>query len=55
MKKHCPNCNSSRIADVHILSRKPPWWWRVECIDCHWCSPTKLFRYRAIKAWNKRQ
>lgn len=53
MKKHCPNCNSSRIVDVHILSRKLPWWWWVECMNCHWCGPTKLFRRRAEKAWNK--
>ena len=56
--KPCPNCGKSgkslifyrtvvsgSIFDGHL--------WHVECPSCHWCGKLKLFRWRAIMAWNK--
>ena len=52
--KPCPSCKSKNIKRVHVASAKLPWWWFIECWDCHWCGATKLFLYRAVKSWNKR-
>lgn len=51
--KPCPNCKANNIKKVHSLSSYLPWWWHIECFDCHWCGKTKLFLRRAIKSWNK--
>ena len=51
--KSCPNCGSNHIWKVHIASSKLPWWWFMECSECHWCGKTKLFLFRAIRSWNK--
>ena len=53
--KPCPNCGSSRVYIWHICTARLPWWHYAECEDCHWCGKTKLFRRRAIKAWNKEE
>lgn len=53
--KRCPFCGGkNRIIKVHIISRKLPFWWFIECDNCHYCGETKLFLFRAIKAWNRR-
>lgn len=52
--KPCPKCNGKLLKKVHILSRRLPWWWYIECWNCHYCGKTKLFYPRAIKAWNRR-
>lgn len=49
----CPHCGSTRIGKIHILSRKLPWWWWIECDECHYRGKTKLGLWRAAKAWNK--
>lgn len=51
--KSCPNCGSTNTKKVHSLSRRLPWWWHIECWNCHWCGKTKLFLFRAIRSWNK--
>ena len=51
--KKCPNCGVvNRINKVHILSRSLPFWWFIECDNCHACGKTKIFLRRAIKSWN---
>ena len=51
--KSCPNCGiTNRILKVHLCSRKLPFWYFIECENCHWCGKTKLFLRRAIKSWN---
>lgn len=53
--KPCPKCGATdRIHKVHIISRRHPWRYYIECDNCHYCGETKLFLRRAIKAWNKR-
>lgn len=49
----CPNCNSTNIRKVHILSSSLAKHY-IECWDCHWCGETKVFLRRAIRAWNRR-
>ena len=49
----CPHCGCYTTYKVHILSRRLPWWWYLECAKCHWCSKTKLFLWRAKRAWMK--
>lgn len=53
IKKSCPNCGSSITRKVHIKSSRLPFWWYLECANCNWCGKTKLFLWRAIRAWNK--
>jgi hypothetical protein len=53
-RKPCPDCGSSRIYNVHIASRRLPFWWRLECWGCHYCGGTRLSIRRAIKSWNRR-
>lgn len=56
--KSCPNCGKSgkttivnrivysgSIFDNHLFF--------IECPSCHWCGKTKLFLWRAKRAWNK--
>lgn len=53
--KPCPFCGiTNRIVKVHISSRFLPWWWYVMCDNCKWCGVTRLFKWRAIRAWNGR-
>lgn len=49
----CPICECYTTYKVHILSRRLPWWWYLECANCHACSKTKLFLWRAKRAWLK--
>lgn len=51
--KPCPNCGCKKIWKVHIFSARLPWWWFCECAYCHWCGETKLFKWRAERAWNR--
>ena len=52
--KPCPHCGcSNRLIAIHILSARLPWWYYIECDNCHWCGKTKLFLWRAERAWNK--
>lgn len=52
-RKPCPNCGCQTTNRVHILSNRLPFWWYIECENCHWCGKTKLFLRRAVRAWNK--
>lgn len=49
----CPECGCFTIHNCHILSAKLPWWYYLECANCHWCSKTKLFLWRAKRSWIK--
>lgn len=49
----CPNCHSSNLIRVHISSARLPWWWYIECNECHWCGKTKLGLKRARRSWDK--
>ena len=51
--KPCPNCGCKHIWKSHSASSLLPWWWHMECAECHWCGKTKLFLFRAIRSWNK--
>ena len=53
--KPCPFCHyQNRLKKVHIISRRLPFWWFIECDNCHCCGETKLFLRRAVKSWNRR-
>lgn len=53
--KPCPFCHyKNRLKKVHIVSRRLPFWWFIECDNCHYCGETRLFLRRAIRAWNRR-
>lgn len=53
--KPCPFCHyQNRLKKVHIISRRLPFWWFIECDNCHFCGETKLFLRRAVKSWNRR-
>lgn len=51
--KRCPNCRSTTVKVVRIVSARLPCWYYIECFNCHWCGKTKLGLKRAIKSWNK--
>lgn len=51
--KRCPNCQSKDVRIWHVITARLPWWYYAECEHCHWCGKTKLFRFRAIRSWNK--
>lgn len=55
--KHCPNCLKSgrdmwivRVFSHYLFGNH---WYYIECPSCHWASKTKLFLWRAKRAWNK--
>ena len=52
--KPCPNCGCKLIWEVHVLSARLPWWYFRECSYCYWCGETKLFKWKARQAWNRR-
>lgn len=53
--KPCPFCHcQNQLKKAHIISRRLPFWWFIECDNCHCCGETKLFLRRAVKAWNRR-
>ena len=54
-RKPCPNCGCEINRRAHILSNMLPFWWYIECDNCHWCGKTKLFLWRAVRAWNKQR
>lgn len=51
--KPCPRCGYDRRYKVHERSKILPWWWYIECRSCRFCSKTKLFLWRAERAWNR--
>lgn len=51
----CNNCGNLDPLIVHVSSKKIPFWYYVECKNCHYCGKTKLFQKKAIKSWNKEQ
>ena len=51
--KPCPFCHyQNHLKKAHIVSRRLPFWWFIECDNCHYCGKTKLFLFRAVKSWN---
>lgn len=54
--KPCPNCGNLKPICVNICSlyggngHK----FYIMCWKCKWCGPTKMFRWRAKRAWNRR-
>ena len=53
IRKTCPNCDSGITLTNHIRSSRLPFWWYLECANCHWCGKTKLFLWRSVRSWNK--
>lgn len=52
--KPCPYCGEKEYVKImHILSRKLPMWFYIECDKCGWCGKSKLFLKRAIRSWNR--
>lgn len=51
--KPCPFCKSTKLTVWHISYPKSHKYF-VECNMCHWCGETKLFKWRAKRAWNRR-
>lgn len=56
--KPCPNCGRSgkKIGYARIVcsgSMFDGHLYYIECPSCHWCGKTKLFLWRAARAWNK--
>ena len=47
--KPCPHCRCAKVEENKILFGG----WFVECKACHWCGPSRRFRFLARKAWNK--
>ena len=54
--KPCPYCTASfgylkiwKICGSKIFHK-----YFVECSRCHWCGETKVFKRRAVRAWNRR-
>lgn len=48
--KPCPRCGQTAVNVWRILgSRK----YVVECRKCRWYGKTRVFRWRAIRAWNR--
>ena len=54
--KPCPNCGDDLIWTNRFCSKngRLTHKYYLECVKCHWCSETKLFLFRAMRAWNKR-
>lgn len=58
--KPCPNCNrSGKSLVINRIMFDGLWTCKlgkyfVECPHCHWCGETKVFLWRAIRAWNRR-
>lgn len=50
--KPCPNCHSKKLMVWRIAPPKGRRFF-VWCDECYWCGKTKLFKFRAIRAWNK--
>ncbi len=53
--KPCPSCGSDNVEIGRVCGRYGGrgHWFYVECGDCFWCGKTKLFCFRAVRAWNK--
>lgn len=45
----CPACKSKNIRIAHVMNAR----YFVMCNKCFWCGKTKLFKFRAIRSWNK--
>ena len=43
----CPSCHyQSRLIKVRIIGgRRLPWWWFIECDNCHYCGETRLEQF----------
>lgn len=48
--KPCPRCGCKSTWTVRITGSRQ---YYIECPACHQCGPTKLFKFRARRAWNK--
>ncbi len=59
--KPCPNCSlSGRKLWVCRVMVDGTWSCKlgkyyIECPSCHWCGKTKVFLWRAKRAWNRRR
>ena len=49
----CPKCGGHKIIINHIVSARLLWWYYLECEKCHYCGKPKLFKARAINAWER--
>ena len=49
--KPCPFCNNKNLTIWRVCGSLR---FYVECGICHWCGKTKLFKFRAKRAWNRR-
>lgn len=54
--KPCPNCNLSpkKLHIWQVCGSKIFHKYYIECPSCHWCGKTKVFKWRAVRAWNKK-
>ena len=56
----CPKCGKSGKKLFIIRVQFDGTWtcnlgkFFIECPNCHWCGKTKVFLWRAKRAWNKR-
>ena len=54
--KPCPRCGCTNIYSVFIgggCEKILPFWVRMRCARCGLRSKNKLFRSRAVRAWNR--
>ena len=58
-RKPCPMCRRSgkklwinKVWDGTLFTNHK---YFIECPTCHFCGPTKVFLWRAIMAWNRRE
>lgn len=59
--KPCPNCSKSgKKLIVNRIMFDGTWScnlgkYFIECPGCHWIGETKIFLWRAKRAWNRRE
>lgn len=49
--KPCPFCRyQNRLKKVHIISRRLPFWWFIECDNCHCCEESQTVFTQSSKS-----
>lgn len=54
--KPCPVCGNTHIYTLFVgggLEGLLPFWVRMQCPECKRTTKKKLFRARAVRAWNR--